>query len=89
MRGTPRKHFPQAVEAWHGLGLTISTAVAALMGLLFVSLSLNVEVIPRAADVDLHVMAAHTPTFGHFVSVLVSAVLFLIPRQVPSYGMIC
>jgi hypothetical protein len=34
--------FTQAVEGWHDFYLMIGTAAATLVGLLFVSLSLNV-----------------------------------------------
>jgi modulator of FtsH protease len=73
--------FAQAVEAWHDFYLMIGTAAATLIGLLFVSLSLNVEVITRKESADLRLLAAHS--FGNFMSVLMFAVLFLIPSQVP------
>jgi hypothetical protein len=73
--------FTQAVEGWHDFYLMIGTAAATLVGLLFVSLSLNVDMITREANTDLRELATHT--FGNFMSVLMFAVLFLIPHQVP------
>ncbi len=72
--------FTQAIEGWHDFYLMIGTAAATLIGLLFVSLSLNVDVITREANADLRVLA--TQTFTSFI-VLMFAVLFLIPHQVP------
>jgi hypothetical protein len=73
--------FAQAVESWHDFYLMVGTAAATLIGLLFVSLSLNNEVIARKANEDLRALARLT--FGNFMSVLMFAVLFLIPSQVP------
>ncbi len=73
--------FAQAVVGWHDFYLMIGTAAATLIGLLFVSLSLNIDVITRKESADLRVLATHS--FGDFMSVLMFAVLFLIPNQVP------
>ncbi len=73
--------FTQAVEGWHDFYIVIGTAAATLMGLLFLSLSLNADVIIRKTNVDLRVLAAQT--FTSFICVLMFAVLFLIPRQGP------
>jgi hypothetical protein len=73
--------FAQTVDGWHDFYMMIGTAAATLMGLLFVSLSLNADVITRKENADLRALAAHT--FGSFMSVLMFAVLFLIPSQVP------
>jgi hypothetical protein len=73
--------FTQAVEGWHDFYLMVGTAAATLVGLLFVSLSLNVDMITREENADLRVLAAQT--FTSFISVLMFAVLFLIPRQEP------
>lgn len=73
--------FAQAIAGWHDFYLMIGTAAATLVGLLFVSLSLNVDVITRKANGDLRVLAAET--FNSFLCVLLFAVLFLIPDQGP------
>jgi hypothetical protein len=74
--------FEQAVGGWHDFYLMVGTAAATLIGLLFVSLSLNVEVITRKSNADLRALATHT--FGNFMSVLMFAVIFLIPEQTPA-----
>jgi hypothetical protein len=73
--------FVQTVEGWHDFYITIGTAAATLMGLLFFSLSLNADVIAHKTNVDLRGLAAQT--FTNFICVLMFAVLFLIPRQGP------
>jgi hypothetical protein len=73
--------FVQAVEGWHDFYIMIGTAAATLTGLLFVGLSLNVDMITRKENADLRVLAAQT--FTDFICVLMFAVLFLIPRQGP------
>jgi hypothetical protein len=73
--------FAQAVEGWHDFYIMIGTAAATLMGLLFVSLSLNADVITRKANADLRLLAGQT--FTNFICILMFAVLFLIPRQGP------
>jgi hypothetical protein len=55
----------------------IGTAAATLIGLLFVSLSLNAGVMTRKSNADLRALAAQT--LGKFLSVLTFAVVFLIP----------
>jgi hypothetical protein len=73
--------FAQVVEGWHDFYLMIGTAAATLIGLLFVSLALNADVIARQANADLRLLAAQT--FTNFVCVLMFAVIFLIPDQGP------
>jgi len=73
--------FAQAVNGWHDYYHVIGDAAAALMGLLFVSLSLNVKVITHKANADLRMLAAQT--FVSFICLIMFAVLFLIPDQGP------
>ena len=73
--------FIQAVNGWHDYYHVIGDAAAALMGLLFVSLSLNVKEITRKANADLRMVAAQT--FTSFICLIMFAVLFLIPDQGP------
>ncbi|MBU1626629.1 hypothetical protein KKB18_04595 [bacterium] len=73
--------FAQTVEGWHDFYHVIGDVAAALMGLLFVSLSLNADVIIKKANTDLRVLA--TQTFTSFINVLMIAVIFLIPNQDP------
>ncbi len=73
--------FAQAIGGWHDFYLMTGTAAATLLGLLFVSLSLNVAAISQQANADLRLVAAQT--FTNFLSVVLFAVVFLIPHQVP------
>jgi len=73
--------FVQSVEYWHDFYIMIGTAAATLMGLLFVSLSINAEKVAPKGNKDLRVLAAQT--FTSFICMLLFAVLFLIPKQGP------
>ncbi len=73
--------FAQDVEGWHDFYIMVGTAAATLLGLLFVSLSLNADAIARDENADLRVLAAET--FTSLLAVLMFAVLFLIPDQGP------
>jgi hypothetical protein len=72
--------FSQVIEGWHDFYLMTGTAAATLVGLLFVSLALNVEAITHPNNTDLRAMA--TQTFTTFVNVVLLSILFLIPHQV-------
>jgi hypothetical protein len=82
MRENDMDTFAQVVEGWHDFYMMVGTAAATLIGLLFVSLSLNIDVITREGNADLRVLAAQT--FTGFLNVVMLAVLFLIPDQVPA-----
>jgi hypothetical protein len=69
--------FTQAIEGWHDFYLMIGAAAATLVGLLFVSLSLNVDAITHPENDDLRMLAAQT--FVSFICVVAFSVLFLIP----------
>jgi hypothetical protein len=73
--------FKQAVGGWHDYYHVIGDAAAALMGLLFVSLSLNVKEITRKTNHDLQALAAQT--FANFLCLVMFALLFVIPDQGP------
>jgi hypothetical protein len=73
--------FAQAVNGWHDYYHVIGDAAAALMGLLFVSLSLNAGVITRKDNEDLRALAAQT--FTSFICLIMFALLFVIPNQGP------
>ena len=73
--------FSLAIEGWHDFYLMIGTAAATLVGLLFVSLSLNADAITRRTNANLRLLA--TQTFTSFITVIMFAVLFLIPNQLP------
>ncbi len=72
--------FAQAVTGWHDFYLMVGTAGATLLGLLFVSLSINADTIARPENADLRALAEQT--FSTFLYILAFAVLFLIPDQI-------
>jgi len=65
--------------SWHDFYLTMGTASASLIGLLFVALSLNLDSIVGDSREDLRAFAEQA--FNSFSSVLLIAVFFLIPEQ--------
>jgi hypothetical protein len=69
----------QVVDGWHDFYMMVGTAAATLIGLLFVSLSLNADVITRDESDGLRSLAAQA--FTSFLNVAIVAVLFVIPDQ--------
>jgi len=68
--------------SWHDFYVTMGTASASLIGLLFVALSLNLDVITGESRDDLRAFAEQA--FNSFSSVLLIAVFFLIPEHSPA-----
>ena len=64
-------------DAWQALYTAVATATAALTGLLFIAFSLNLHTIVK---VPMH-RARAREIFGMTLSLLVLAVLMLIPNQ--------
>lgn len=64
-------------EAWHDFYLMAGTAAVTLVGLLFVALSLHVEVLFRDEHRDFRELAAEA--FQGYLYVLVTALTFLLP----------
>ena len=71
----------RAVADWHDFYIMTGTASATLVGLLFLSLSLNAEIITGAERSGTRLLAEQT--FANFLCVLLFSVLFLIPNQGP------
>jgi hypothetical protein len=73
--------FTQSLLDWQLFFATVATAAAALTGLLFVSLSLNRERLkgPKATEI----ISIARNTFGDFLYVLMIALVFIVPHQVP------
>jgi hypothetical protein len=65
--------------SWHDFYITVGTASASLIGLLFVALSLNLEVVAGESRDELRALAEQA--FNSFSTVLVIAVVFLIPQR--------
>jgi len=73
--------FNQTLLAWQFFFTSVATAAATLTGLLFVSLSLNLA---RLKGEKAHVtLSIARNTFGDFLYVLMIALIFLVPHQVP------
>jgi hypothetical protein len=71
--------FAQEIEAWHDFFILSGTMAATLMGLLFVSLSIRVDVRTQAETGLLRVTAGNN--FGSYLSVMLFSLFFLIPDQ--------
>lgn len=67
--------------SWHDFYVTMGTASASLIGLLFVSRSLNLDLITGESRDDLGAFAEQA--FNSFSSVLLIAAFFLIPERSP------
>jgi len=78
-------------ERWHDFYLLAGTAAVTLVGLLFVSLSLHVQVLFQSEHGDFRELALQA--FQGYLYVLVSALVFLLPAddaswQLVTYGFI-
>ncbi|MGH2390066.1 MAG: hypothetical protein ACRDIE_17860 [Chloroflexota bacterium] len=73
--------FARAIEQWHDFYMMAGTAGATLIGLLFVSVSLHVDLITDPASAA--VLAAARRAFSNFILLLLIALMFLIPGQTP------
>lgn len=71
--------FQQTIDLWHDFYLMAGTAGATLIGLLFVSVSLHVDLItdPAAAGV----LASARRAFVSFIIIVLIALMFLVPAQ--------
>jgi hypothetical protein len=74
--------------SWHDFYLLMGTASASLIGLLAVALSLHLDAITETSREDLRALAEQA--FSSFSSVLLIAVIFLVPSNDPTtYGIAC
>ena len=76
------QEFGTAALGWHDFFLAASGASAALLGLLFVGVSINLATITGEERVDLRARAAQA--FANLIFVLVIALLILIPDPDPA-----
>ncbi len=72
----------QAIEPWHEFYAAVSAAAATLVGLLFVSLSLNLKLVTGEQHAEIRALAIQT--FVNFTYVLIISLIFLIPNLSPS-----
>lgn len=75
--------FGQVLATWHDFFLAAAGATAALLGLLFVGVSINLSAIAADERVDLRTRAAQA--FANLVFVLVVSLLMLVPDPDPSF----
>ena len=66
-------------EAWHDFYLMAGTAAVTLVGLLFVSLSLHVEILFKPQHQDFRELAAQA--FQGYLYVMITALAFLLPAE--------
>ncbi len=69
---------PPELESWQSFFATLASATATLAGLLFVALSISLELLVR--DEHQHTQRVATQTFAMFLYVLIVALLLLMPH---------
>jgi hypothetical protein len=74
--------FSQIIEGWHDFYITTATAAATLVGLLFVAVSLHIDVLSESTMSSAQVVAREA--FIHFIFVIAIALVFLVPDQSPA-----
>jgi len=77
----PMTPFAELLKSWEAFYLAVATAAATLTGLLFVALSVNLQLL-RGPDGPHHRDTAGR-TFGDFLFTLMLSLIFLIPNQEP------
>jgi hypothetical protein len=73
--------FASTVAAWSNFYLMAGTASATLVGLLFVAVSLHIDILADPAAVS--VLSGARRTFGRFIVIVMIALVFLVPDQTP------
>jgi len=73
--------FAEGVLRWHDFYALVGSAAASLIGLLFVSVSMHIDIMAQAADNEARILAVQT--FSSFLYVLVIALVFMVPAQNP------
>lgn len=73
--------FSSAVAGWQNFFMLAGTASATLVGLLFVAVSLHLDLIGESGAATILSLARRT--FTRFILVVVVALLFLVPSQDP------
>lgn len=71
--------FATSVLAWHDFFVAVAEATAALLGLLFVAVSIRIAASPNAQRAEERARAA--TVFGNLVAAMVLSLIVLIPRQ--------
>ncbi len=76
--------FVAVIEGWHDFYMLTGSAAATLLGLLFVAVSLHIDVIANIGESG-DVMVFAQRIFSNFLVILGFAFIFMIPKQDP-YG---
>jgi len=72
-----QESFGHVLERWHDYYLMVGTAAATLLGLLFVALSFNIDILLH--DQRAHLMDLARQTFHVFITALIVALIALMP----------
>ena len=73
--------FSQQIQQWQLFFATVAGASATLMGLIFLSLSLKLNVLKQMKDKRIRQIAWQT--FANFFFLIMFALVFLVPEQTP------
>jgi hypothetical protein len=73
--------FAASVTEWNNFYVLAGSASATLIGLLFVSVSLHIDVLTE--DAARSILAGARRTFSRFIIIVVMALLFLVPEESP------
>ena len=74
--------FIETVESWHDFYMLTGSAAATLIGLIFVAVSLHIDVIATAErSSDISTLARQT--FSNFILILSFAFIFMVPSDTP------
>ena len=73
--------FAQAIESWHEFYIMTGTAAATLVGLLFVAVTVNVNLLRGSEGHHRRIWARYT--FQNFLYVLLVSLVFVMPDQGP------
>jgi len=74
--------FSSIIASWQSFYMLAGTASATLIGLLFVAISLHIDLIGESGASTILSLARRT--FTRFILVVIVALLFLVPRQDPA-----
>lgn len=75
-------NFSATVASWQSFYMLAGTASATLIGLLFVAISLHIDLIGDAGASTIISLARRT--FTRFILVVIIALVFMVPRQDPT-----
>jgi hypothetical protein len=71
--------FEQQIEAWQVFFSTVALAAAGLMGLIFLSLSLKLDMLKKSKNAGIRHIAWQT--FHNFFFLIMFSLVFLVPQE--------